>query len=82
MKFELWYDFRNPAQANSPCPPRNLSGNETPIQTGYLSVGLPRFELGTFDPPDHRNLSRTSVWTTSARGFNDMCLTGTPVSVW
>ena len=42
-------------------------------------VGLPRFELGTFGPPDHRNLCRTSIWTASARGFNDVCLTGTPV---
>ena len=47
-----------------------------------LSVGLGRFELPTFGPPDHRNLSETSVWTASARGFNDVCLTGTPVSVW
>ncbi len=30
----------------------------------------------------HRNLSGESVWTVSARGFNDMCLTDTPVSVW
>ena len=52
------------------------------LQTGYLSVGLPRFELGTFGPPDHRNLSETSVWTASARGYNDVCLTGGSVSVW
>ena len=30
----------------------------------------------------HRNLSRTSAWTASARGFNDVCLTGMSVSVW
>jgi len=53
-----------------------------PVQTGYLFVGLGRFELPTFGPPDHRNLSRTSVWTASARGFKDVCLTGGSVSVW
>jgi hypothetical protein len=30
----------------------------------------------------HRNLSRVSAWTASARGFKDLCLTGTSVSVW
>ena len=30
----------------------------------------------------HRNLSRVSVWTAGACGFNDVCLTDTPVSVW
>jgi len=30
----------------------------------------------------HRNLSGTSVWAASARGFNDVCLTGRSVSVW
>jgi len=53
-----------------------------PVQTGYLFVGLGRFELPTFGPPDHRNLSEVSIWTASARGFNDVCLTDTPVSVW
>ncbi len=59
-----------------------VGNGETPVQTGYLFVGLPRFDLGTFGPPDHRNLSKTSVWTASARGFNYVRLTGTPVSVW
>ncbi len=48
----------------------------------HCSVGLPRFELGTFGPPDHRNLSRTSVWTAGARGFRAVCLAGTAPSVW
>ena len=30
----------------------------------------------------NRNLSEMFVWAVSARGFNDMCLTGAPVSVW
>jgi hypothetical protein len=40
------------------------------------------FVLWSWGESKHRNLSRTSVWTASARGFNDVCLTGTPVSVW
>ena len=45
-------------------------------------VGLPRFELGTFGPPDHRNLSGVSIWAASARGIRDVCLAGKSVSVW
>ena len=40
------------------------------------------FVLWSWGESKHRNLSETSVWTASARGFNDVCLTGTPVSVW
>ena len=44
----VWLNPRNRS------PLRNPSGGETPTQTGYLFVGLPRFELGTFGPPDRR----------------------------
>ncbi len=55
---------------------------QTTVEQRIHVIGLPRFELGTFGPPDHRNLSRTSVWTASSRGFNDVCLTGlTGISV-
>ena len=39
--------------------PRRHPGNvEPPVQTGYLFVGLPRFELGTFGPPDRCTTNR------------------------
>ncbi len=38
--------------------------------------------LWSWGESKHRNLSETSIWTASARGFNDVCLTDTPVSVW
>ena len=45
--------------------------------------GLPsEFGWWSWGESKHRNLSRVSVWTASTRGFNDVCLTGTPVSVW
>ena len=45
-------------------------------------VGLGRFELPTFGPPDHRNLSKVFIQTPSARGIRPRCSSGKPVSVW
>jgi len=42
-------------------------------------VGL---EPTTCGLTDHRNLSDVSIWTASARGFKDLCLSGMSVSEW
>ena len=55
---------------------------ERPILTCMFVAPGVGLEPTTCGLTDHRNLSRTSCWTASARGFNDVCLTGGSVSVW
>ena len=52
-------------------PERQRSGNA--VFPGLLVGGAAGFELPAFGPPDHRNLSETSAWTGSARGFRAVC---------
>ena len=47
----------------------------------FLAPGV-GLEPTTCELTDHRNLSETSIWTASARGFRPVCLSGEPVSVW
>ena len=52
-------------------------------ETGLSSSAcLSWFGWWSWGESKHRNLSGESVWTASARGFNDVCLSGKPVSVW
>ncbi len=60
------------------CPLRRPKTTERPEYQASRQL----FVLWSWGESTHRNLSRASVWTADARGFNDVCLTGTPVSVW
>ena len=53
-------------------------------QAGFMGMVVrpPGLEPGTCGLRDQRNLSETSAWTASARGFKAACLLGMSVSAW